>query len=244
MNLQTVELCTAAALAPAMMWKHIFDRKKSPAASSTDSKDILEESEHAAYEQAARVIQARKLTPTKAVPAPEVVQWQDHADVYHPALMELAEAARHLGLPTKVSCEKRKSILCIDTQALSDIRTHLASNTKVELDAYLVAVQQYIPAEGGKETPISFEYTSETWNALYPKLQQLTEGTTVVGSCHSHPGLGVFLSTTDIETQATVFSQEWQIAIVHDPIKDDIGYFISDRGVPIQQVIAYNAVPG
>jgi proteasome lid subunit RPN8/RPN11 len=252
MNLQVPGVYAAAALSAAMMWKNMFDWRKGAASAGGDSdSDILAETENAAYEKAAEDIRARKQKSSPGERLPDTVVWQDQPDVYRPASMDLASAAGQLGAMLPLSGVRRKSVVCITATAVQEFRTHLASDTSVELgglltgqaffdveaDAYLVYVDQYLAAQGGKETPISFEYTAETWDALYPTLQSLPTGHTIVGSCHSHPGLGVFLSTTDIDTQASVFSQDWQIAIVHDPIQDDTGYFISPHGTRVNQII-------
>ncbi len=254
-NLCTIGFCIISTLAPGMMWRNIFDRRLKPtsAGGTPNSADILEESEAAAFEQAAREIRNRKQTSPEPGEKVDPVHWQEQSDVYVPEKIEAAALAHRLAIHARISISRGHHAVFIHEATVAKFRNHLASNTTVELgglltgkacydpalDSYLIAVEDYIAAQGGKETPISFEYTADTWNQLYPKLKELAPGVTVVGSCHSHPGLGVFLSTTDIDTQTSVFSQEWQIAIVHDPIKDDTGYFISQQGIPVEQVIIY-----
>src|SRR4030066_191774 len=47
----------------------------------------------------------------------------------------------------------------------------------------------------------------------------------LVGWYHSHPGHTCFLSRTDLETQRTMFSQEYHCAVVIDPLNRDIKAF-------------------
>ncbi|MDQ2807649.1 MAG: hypothetical protein M3Z04_12185, partial [Chloroflexota bacterium] len=54
----------------------------------------------------------------------------------------------------------------------------------------------------------------------------------VVGWYHSHPNIGVFLSAVDLNTQATHFGVPWQIAIVIDPVRLEIGAFNGQAGTP------------
>src|SRR5690242_6665369 len=54
----------------------------------------------------------------------------------------------------------------------------------------------------------------------------------VVGWYHSHPNIGIFLSAVDLNTQATHFSTPWQIAIVVDPVRMEIGAFNGADGTP------------
>jgi proteasome lid subunit RPN8/RPN11 len=51
----------------------------------------------------------------------------------------------------------------------------------------------------------------------------------VVGWWHSHPGLGCFLSTTDLHTQKYFFPESYQVALVVDPIKDEFKFFTLDK---------------
>jgi len=47
----------------------------------------------------------------------------------------------------------------------------------------------------------------------------------IVGWYHSHPGHGCFLSTTDIDTQRTMFAGRYHTALVIDPIAQDVRAF-------------------
>lgn len=50
----------------------------------------------------------------------------------------------------------------------------------------------------------------------------------IVGWYHSHPGHGCFLSTTDIDTQRTMFAGRYHTALVIDPIAQDVRAFYLD----------------
>ena len=52
----------------------------------------------------------------------------------------------------------------------------------------------------------------------------------IVGWYHSHPNIGIFLSAVDLNTQATHFGVPWQIAIVIDPVRMEIGAFNGQAG--------------
>lgn len=51
----------------------------------------------------------------------------------------------------------------------------------------------------------------------------------VVGWWHSHPGLGCFLSVTDLHTQKYFFPEGYQVALVVDPIKNEFQFFTLDK---------------
>ncbi|HAW58845.1 MAG TPA: hypothetical protein DCX03_07515 [Bacteroidales bacterium] len=47
----------------------------------------------------------------------------------------------------------------------------------------------------------------------------------IIGWYHTHPGLGIFLSSTDVKNCMNYYNKSYQIAIVIDPIKNDVGVF-------------------
>lgn len=52
-----------------------------------------------------------------------------------------------------------------------------------------------------------------------------------VGWFHTHPGHGIFMSSTDRENHA-MYNKPWQVALVLDPIRDQVGFFHSAECVP------------
>ncbi len=57
------------------------------------------------------------------------------------------------------------------------------------------------------------------------KKKQKTENIRVVGWWHSHPGFGCFLSPTDLKTQEYFFPESYQVALVVDPVRDELGFY-------------------
>ncbi len=51
----------------------------------------------------------------------------------------------------------------------------------------------------------------------------------ILGWFHSHPDFGCFLSTTDVETQQYFFPESYQVALVVDPIRDELEFFTLDN---------------
>lgn len=64
----------------------------------------------------------------------------------------------------------------------------------------------------------------------------------VVGWWHSHPGIGCFLSGTDIKTQKYFFPEAYQVALVVDPIKDEFKFFTLDKTSKIMYKSVSNAI--
>ena len=50
----------------------------------------------------------------------------------------------------------------------------------------------------------------------------------ILGWWHSHPNFGCFLSTTDLKTQRYFFPENYQVALVIDPARDELEFFTLD----------------
>ncbi|MFX1273408.1 MAG: hypothetical protein ACFFBP_09230 [Promethearchaeota archaeon] len=50
-----------------------------------------------------------------------------------------------------------------------------------------------------------------------------------IGWWHSHPGFGCFLSHIDIATQKDIFFQPYHVALVVDPIRNELAFFTLDK---------------
>ncbi len=57
------------------------------------------------------------------------------------------------------------------------------------------------------------------------KKKRKSENLRVVGWWHSHPGFGCFLSPTDLKTQEYFFPESYQVALVVDPVRDELEFF-------------------
>ncbi len=172
------------------------------------------------------------------------IVWQESADVYAPTEITAAEFAPTLGLARLPAILPQQSYIFVNRAALEKTQAHLRGNVEVEqgglllgqafydplLRSYLLLIHDALPAPDGIETPTFFGYTTASWRTLAPQLQQMPVDWTVIGSYHSHPNMGVFLSQTDLDTQEEIFCADWQIALVIDPVKDEIGFFVGKDG--------------
>ena len=80
-------------------------------------------------------------------------------------------------------------------------------------------------------TNISVRFDSEGFEGLFGQLEDLLYDYVIVGWYHSHPGLGCFLSATDIQTQKRMFYAPFHTALVVDPIQGEIkAYMIKGDG--------------
>lgn len=174
----------------------------------------------------------------------EDIVWNDQQDVFRPTSASSAQVQALLGVEYRVS--NPPFSIYARQDVLHQIEKHLKSDMKIELggllagrvfhdsadDSYSAVIEAAFPALDGLGTPTHFEYTSAAWEAITPLLKEMNSDWTVIGSYHSHPGLGVFLSKTDLDTQAEIFYHDWQIALVIDPVSGKIGYFTGPHGKP------------
>ncbi len=80
-------------------------------------------------------------------------------------------------------------------------------------------------------TNISVKFDRDGFEGLFGKLDDLRYDYVIVGWYHSHPGLGCFLSSKDIETQKRMFNRPFHTALVVDPIKNEVkAYKLKDEG--------------
>ncbi len=94
-----------------------------------------------------------------------------------------------------------------------------------------VEINASIPANT-KSAHTNVEISDKEWiriNSTLEKDPRYRLRSTAVGWYHSHPGFGIFMSGTDENTQLSHFNLEWQIAIVVDPVKIDIGCFTTSN---------------
>ncbi len=82
-----------------------------------------------------------------------------------------------------------------------------------------------IPAFTAKGSMAYLKFDHNTWKSIMDALDTINEDSEnddfqVIGWYHTHPGrLSVFMSGTDLNTQRTMFSKDWQFAIVLNPQK-------------------------
>ena len=77
-------------------------------------------------------------------------------------------------------------------------------------------------------SPTLLRFTNQFYDDLNVHIDQVQKkhpNLLRLGMYHTHPGYGVFLSNTDVDTFKGIFKDEFQIAVVVDPLKDEEGVF-------------------
>ena len=228
--------------------------KLSKLSTSEADEDLLAASEQAEFEASVRASReraepSRSVMPadSPAVPSRDLeIEWCDQTDVYKPQRIDAESYLKGVSIEPRPRLRAGASIALIAKSTDEVIRSHLTSNIKVELggllcgealydearEIYVVRVGLALPAIDGECTQTSFTYTGKSWEAMMPGWSGMNPSWTIVGSYHSHPGMGVFLSSVDLTTQADVFPHDWQVAMVMDPVSRECGLFVGVNGKP------------
>ncbi len=189
------------------------------------------------------------------------LKWRDSEDVYKPISRSFREflqekqariSQRDYGdskaLYRQLS-NNRMSVF-VEREAEDQLIDHLSIDPYNETGGLLVGQAYLCPDTRNHYTEIvgsiaapytvgnrvHFQFTPECWQAILSNQQQCFPETTIVGWYHSHPGHGIFLSGTDLNTQRLCFKQIWQIAVVYDPLRQEIGYFYGASGKRIDAI--------
>ena len=127
----------------------------------------------------------------------------------------------------------------IHEQALRGIEAHAASDLSVELggaliggfyrdgDKQFVEIIDFIIANKVEHSAAQITFTHDTWAEIDAEREARAPKAQIVGWYHTHPDLGVFLSEPDIFIQQNFFKEQWQVAMVLDPVRGDRGFFQS-----------------
>lgn len=92
-------------------------------------------------------------------------------------------------------------------------------------DASSVQVSDFLPAVDARSRAASLTFTHDTWAAMTREVAERFPGRSVVGWHHTHPGFGIFLSGYDLFIHQHFFREPWQIAMVVDPQRQELGFF-------------------
>jgi proteasome lid subunit RPN8/RPN11 len=177
------------------------------------------------------------------------IAWIDSDDVYKPSSISLRDFMASLGLQN-VELDARGNLLVfVQRDIWNGIIAHVESDTSREHggllygtasvdndfpNRYFVAVTSFARPDQNRETPVSVEFTAESWIEILGHSSKLPRDSTLVGWYHSHPGLGVFMSATDKHTQRHFFKEKWQFSLVIDPFAAKQDFFVGEHSTPLE----------
>lgn len=88
-----------------------------------------------------------------------------------------------------------------------------------------VVITHFHPAREAQGQLASLTFTHDSWAALSREVQANSPDDWLVGWQHTHPGFGVFLSAYDRFIHTHFFAEPWQVALVVDPRRQELGFF-------------------
>ena len=95
---------------------------------------------------------------------------------------------------------------------------------------YKLYIEKFVPITPKDNDVYSIEFGSKAWTEL-AEIQEENEDLSLVGWFHTHPGHGLFLSRPDLKIQNGLFKEPYQIAMVVDPLTEDMntGFFTRNK---------------
>jgi len=185
-------------------------------------------------------------------PSADEILWQESPNVCRPLSQGLQDflASIQLNSPFAPAVQNDGALLVfLEESCLKSMQTHAAGDILRERAgilcgrAYIDGGQLYInitaalPVDTVSDAA-HFAFHETSWHAIWNRLD---DNSIILGWYHTHPGMGVFLSATDLRTQRLHFSAPWQIAIVIDPVSGQSGVFSGAEGnrVSNDQIFVY-----
>jgi proteasome lid subunit RPN8/RPN11 len=96
-----------------------------------------------------------------------------------------------------------------------------------DCDSWYNWIDEEVPIKPTEANPVHFSFTWKDVDQV--RAHREREGKALIGWYHTHPGLGIFLSETDLQkTHEQLFNELFQVALVYDPISGRAGYFFRE----------------
>lgn len=158
----------------------------------------------------------------------------DHVELDDIIEIEKPQIAEELikGLPFTEELE-----VIVDQTALEAMEEHGKSDVDVEVGGVLlgeiyqgksnkfVEITGSIQAKNVNSGLAHLEFTNKTWEGIELVREKEHPGKKIVGWYHTHPGIGLFMSSADEFIHKNFFQLPWHIALVLDPVNDNYKFF-------------------
>lgn len=110
-------------------------------------------------------------------------------------------------------------------------------------DIVFVVIAAAVPYETPERTQGHVRVTAEALAAADAYVRQEHWGLQPVGWYHTHPGHGIFLSGYDLVITRGIFNASWHVAIVIDPLREQIGFFRGAEGTVLPGYRVLRSLP-
>ncbi len=127
-------------------------------------------------------------------------------------------------------------VVFVDEATLEQILQYSERDQQREIGGFLIGnvyhdnhryihLKHFLPAANTDSRPGSVTFTHETWQRLNHQIESSFPNERVIGWHHTHPAMGIFLSSYDRFIHENFFGLPWQIAMVVDPCQQQFGIF-------------------
>ncbi len=175
----------------------------------------------------------------------EEIFWRESENIYRPTRRPLPDFLATIDVISNRGSPPADGPLLVylEQGCLDRMNSHAGQNILREQagilcgQAYQSGQQHYVVIESAIAVDTfgdagHFRFHQDSWQELW---MNLGDRHNIIGWYHTHPGMGVFLSPTDLRTQQLYFSSPWQIAMVMDPISHKMGIFYGSLGMKLEE---------
>lgn len=194
-------------------------------------------------------IQSRNTGPA------EEISWRESEDISCPIARSLPDFLSGIQLLSQHSLSSWRQdelLVFFEESCLKQMQEHayadilreqagiLSGQVYVDDGRHYVSITSTCPADTVSDL-VRFRFHEDSWAKIW---QQLKDGDNILGWYHTHPGLGVFLSPTDLRTQQIHFRLPWSVAVVIDPISQELGIFAGSKGTKVGESSCFSYLRG
>jgi proteasome lid subunit RPN8/RPN11 len=94
-------------------------------------------------------------------------------------------------------------------------------------EGYIV-IERCLPAPFTRQGSAYLTFTQDSQVALFEIMEEKYPDKDLLGWYHTHPKMGIFLSSYDLFLHNHFFPHSWQVALVIEPHSNQAGFFIRD----------------
>ena len=135
----------------------------------------------------------------------------------------------HLHTPLFVA---QGAYLRLVEHAASDLESEvggiLVGNWSIDTESQqqFIVIETALPARFTRQGSAYLTFTQDSLVGFHTEMDEHFPDKQIVGWYHTHPGMGVFLSSYDAWLHQHFFPEAWQVALVIDPYSSTGGFFI------------------
>lgn len=151
--------------------------------------------------------------------------------------------------------ERERVLVFCQRDAYNAMHAHAASDLRNECTGLMVGqafrdpevgrdfvvIDKTVPVDATSQSGVHVHVDVERFGRVQADVQRQVPGARLVGWYHTHPNLGIFLSSTDFQVTEGLFNASWHVATVIDPVRNEEGSFVEQGSrrlsglAPVQQ---------